>query len=56
MKEIDFNQVLIIATNVGYVIAGGIICYLIIRKKIVEFLDNYKSNLNVVITFFLFTS
>lgn len=46
-SEIDFNTVLTIATNVGYLIAGGFICYFVVKKKLGEYFNDIKKNLNV---------
>ena len=46
-SEIDFNTVLTIATNLGYLIAGGFICYFVVKKKLTEYFKEIKNNLNV---------
>ncbi len=46
-SEIDFNTILTIATNVGYIIAGVVISYFIVRKKLNEYFNDIKNNLNV---------
>lgn len=46
-SEIDFNQVLVIATNLGYLIAGGVICYFVVKKKLSEYFSEIRKSLNV---------
>ena len=47
MNTIDFNKVAAYATNAGYIIAGAIICYFVVKKKISDYLQEIKDNLNV---------
>ncbi len=45
--EIDFSKVLIIATNIGYLIAGVIICYFVVKKKLTDYFNDIKNSLSV---------
>ena len=44
---LNFNDVVLIATNIGYLIAGVFICYIVVKKKLAEYLSDVKKNLNV---------
>lgn len=46
-SEMDFNLVLTIATNLGYLIAGGFVCYFVVRKKLTEYFQDIKNGLSV---------
>ena len=45
--ELNFDQVLTIATNLGYLIAGGVVCYFVVRKKLSEYFKNINQSLSV---------
>lgn len=44
---LDFNNIVFIATNIGYLIAGVFICYFVVRKKVSEYLSGVKKDLSV---------
>lgn len=46
-SEIDFNQVLLVATNIGYLIAGIFICYFVVKKKLTDYFTEQKSSRDV---------
>ena len=46
-SEFDFNTVLVVATNLGYLIAGGFICYYVVKKKLTDYFQDIRDNLNV---------
>ena len=46
-SEIDFNQVVTVATNIGYLIAGVFICYFVIKRKLTAYFKDIKNSLNV---------
>lgn len=47
MKELNYDKVVLIATNLGYVIAGIIVCYFVVKKKIADYFKDIKKNLSV---------
>ena len=46
-SEIDFNQITLVATNIGYLITGVFICYFVVKKKLTEYFTEQKSSRDV---------